>query len=302
MAEDDILSIVTPEPAAGGESSVHGENESEGAPTSLEEGATPESEAQAAEAEGEESKPEPKKSGLEKRFGELTGKAREAEARAEFLRGQNEALMKLVQEGRIAPPQPGQGEPQALPPDPEPQMQTFKGSYEEFLREHTAWTARKVVRDEIVAQQEQAKQAYQQHQQHQAMAERQAKVSDFYGKGEQAFPDFRSVFHPGLPVTQQMADAILEEPEGPLVAVYLGKKPDEAARISKLPPMRQVMEIGRISERIAAAKAAKGATNAPDPINPISGKGRVNDFDPNQGPKDIDAWMKWDREKRQKRK
>lgn len=301
MAEDDILSIVTPEPAAGSEPSEPGVAESEGAPTSQPDPSASEAEPEA-NPEGDDSKPEPKKSGLEKRFGELTGKTREAEARAEFLRGQNEALMKLVQEGRIAPPPQGQAEAGALPPDPEPQMQSFQGSYEEFLREHTAWTARQVVRKEIVAQQEHAKQVYQQQQQHQAIAERQARVNDFYAKGEQSFPEFRAVFHPGLPVTQQMADAILEEPEGPLVAVYLGKKPDEAARISKLPPMRQVMEIGRISERIAAAKAAKGATNAPDPINPVSGKGRATDYDPNLGPKDIDAWMKWDREKRAKRK
>jgi hypothetical protein len=63
-----------------------------------------------------------------------------------------------------------------------------------------------------------------------------------------ANPDWVSVAEsPDLPITPIMGEALLSTPNGPDVAYHLGKNPDKAKEISKMPPAKAVMEIARLA-------------------------------------------------------
>jgi len=312
---DDILSIVQPEtPAAGGETGANGvrdggqptpENTAgEGAPEESgetgESGESGESGRKAGAGEGDEAQP-PKKGGIEKRLGEVTAARREAEREAAYLRGQNETLMKVLAESRGQPPmQPGhlgQLGPGAPGPDVEPRQQDFPGDSDAYVLARARWA----VRQELAARDTRAANETQARAQQRALVEKEQRREAFF-EAAQAVPGFSEAFHNRLPVTQAMADALYKAPEGPLVGLYLGKKPEEAARIAVIPdPIEQALEIGALSARIAAAKAARRTTTAPDPIEPLSPGASPESFDPANGPRDIKRWMKWDRERRMKR-
>jgi len=88
------------------------------------------------------------------------------------------------------------------------------------------------------------------------------------------YDDFEQVaYNPKLPITAAMAEAIQESDVGPDVAYYLGSNPREADRISRLSPLSQAKEIGKIEAKIATAPVLKKTTSAPPPIAPISGRG-----------------------------
>jgi hypothetical protein len=88
------------------------------------------------------------------------------------------------------------------------------------------------------------------------------------------YEDFEQVaYNPKLPITTAMAEAIQESDVGPDVAYYLGSNPREADRISRLSPLSQAKEIGKIEVKIASAPVLRKTTSAPPPIAPISGRG-----------------------------
>jgi hypothetical protein len=70
-----------------------------------------------------------------------------------------------------------------------------------------------------------------------------------------------------------MAESIQASDIGPDVAYYLGVNPKEAERISKLSPILQAKEIGRLEAKIASEPMTKKTTSAPAPISPVTAKG-----------------------------
>jgi hypothetical protein len=77
-------------------------------------------------------------------------------------------------------------------------------------------------------------------------------------------PDFDAVVHsPDLNITPIMADALRESDLGAEVAYFLGKNPNEAARIASLPPVSQATAIARLETRVG--KTSTPATKAPPP-------------------------------------
>lgn len=87
------------------------------------------------------------------------------------------------------------------------------------------------------------------------------------------YDDFEQVaYNPKLRITNVMAEAIQSSDIGPEVAYYLGTNPKEADRISRLAPVVQAREIGRIEAKLAADPPAKKTTRAPDPIAPVTAR------------------------------
>ena len=85
-------------------------------------------------------------------------------------------------------------------------------------------------------------------------------------------PDYDTVAgNPELTITAPMADAIMRDEDGPAVAYYLGRNPDEAKRISQLLPVVQIAELGRIAQRLKTPPAPK--VEKPEPIRPLNGLG-----------------------------
>ena len=105
----------------------------------------------------------------------------------------------------------------------------------------------------------------------------QSKVIEAYHDREEEartkYDDFEQVaYNPNLPITTEMAQAIQYSDIGPDLAYHLGANPKEAERISRLPPLLQAKEIGRIEAKLAADPPTKKTTSAPTPISPITAR------------------------------
>lgn len=109
-------------------------------------------------------------------------------------------------------------------------------------------------------------------------AERQQRaLLDAYHDREEAardkYDDFEMVaYNPELPVTEAMARAIQASEVGPDVLYHLGSNPKEAARISRLDPILQAREIGKIEAQLDGAPPIKKTSNAPAPIAPVTAR------------------------------
>jgi hypothetical protein len=117
--------------------------------------------------------------------------------------------------------------------------------------------------EQIVSQREQQKQQSEVLEQyHDREEEARAKYSDF----EQV------AYNPNLPITTSMAQAIQFSEIGPELAYHLGANPKEAERISKLQPILQAKEIGKLEAKLAADPPVKKTSNAPSPISPVTAR------------------------------
>jgi hypothetical protein len=104
-------------------------------------------------------------------------------------------------------------------------------------------------------------------------------------KAREKFDDYEQVTrNPSLRITETMAETIRRSEIGPEVAYHLGQNPREADRISRLDPLSQAKEIGRLEAKLVDAPPVKKTTSAPAPINPVmprnSGASSVDTTDP----------------------
>ena len=87
------------------------------------------------------------------------------------------------------------------------------------------------------------------------------------------YPDFDTkVGRRDLPITPAMTDAIVASPVGAEIAYELASNIPEAARIARMSPVEQAMEIGAIASRLNAPPPKK-ITQAPAPVNAVKGSG-----------------------------
>jgi hypothetical protein len=109
-------------------------------------------------------------------------------------------------------------------------------------------------------------------------AQAQAEMLDTFQRDVAAkkdiYPDFEQVFHPGLPVTPQLAEIVVTSDDPAGVAYYLGKNPAVLAKLNNLPASMQGYEIAKI-EGMVSAKSIP--TKAPAPMQtkvvPTGGSG-----------------------------
>lgn len=111
----------------------------------------------------------------------------------------------------------------------------------------------------------------------QELQRQQTELLDAYHEREEEartkYEDFEQVaYNPRLPITTAMAEAIQASDIGPDVAYFLGSNPKEADRISKLTPIQQAREIGKIEAKIASDPPTRKTTAAPPPIAPVSAR------------------------------
>ena len=105
----------------------------------------------------------------------------------------------------------------------------------------------------------------------------QAEILETYHDKEEEvrakYDDFEQVaYNPNLPITTVMAQSIQASDNGPEVAYHLGANPREAERISRLSPIMQAKEIGKIEAQLTANPPVKKTSNAPAPISPVSAR------------------------------
>jgi hypothetical protein len=130
------------------------------------------------------------------------------------------------------------------------------GSYEDYAE---ALAERKA--EEKLAQREAAKQ-------------QQALFEQYYEREETArdkYDDFDQVaYNESLPVTEIMAQSIQASDIGPDLLYWLGSNPKEADRISRLNPILQAKEIGKVEASLMSNPPVRKTSTAPAPIAPVT--------------------------------
>ena len=87
------------------------------------------------------------------------------------------------------------------------------------------------------------------------------------------YDDFEQVaYNPNLSVTEAMAHSIQASDIGPDVLYWLGSNPNEAARISRMSPILQAKEIGKIEASMASNPPVRKTSTAPAPIAPVTAR------------------------------
>ena len=142
-------------------------------------------------------------------------------------------------------------------------------------------------------------------------AKQQSQVLESYHEREEEarskYDDFEQVaYNPKLSITNVMAETIQSSDIGPELAYYLGSNPKDAERISRMTPLGQAKEIGKIEAKLAAEPPVKRTTSAPTPISPVtarnSGSPAIDTTDP-RSIKTMTAsqWIEADRARQMKK-
>lgn len=231
--------------------------------------------------------PKPAK-GVQKRIDELVKQREDERRRAERLEGMVEQL--LAQKQPAAQPEVTA----PLPPTrPKPTLADCDFDTEKYADELTDWKLEQ--RDAQARSQQEASQRTRQQENFAQTFEEKRTATLTAGK--EKFTDFDEVlnsFAPGV-MHMALAAAVLETSAPADVTYYLGKNPEEAARISKLDPFRMALELGRLEGKAIVAKPPVKTTNAPPPVNPIGTRATAG-VEPDST-KDPEAWAQWAREK-----
>ena len=109
------------------------------------------------------------------------------------------------------------------------------------------------------------------------LQKQRAQIEDAYAEREdearEKYDDFEQVaYNPQLRVTDVMAETIKASDIGPDLAYWLGSNPKEADRISRLSPLLQAREIGKIEAKLTFEPPKKKTTSAPEPIRPVGAR------------------------------
>lgn len=119
-----------------------------------------------------------------------------------------------------------------------------------------------------------------------------------YAKAQKV-EDFEIAFaHPsegGPQVTQEMAETILEAENGPEMLYHLAKNRDLARQISRLPPLQQARELGRLEARLANKPTAAKVSAAPPPAPKVEGSASSTPIAPDSPDSDKLSAEEWAR-------
>lgn len=117
------------------------------------------------------------------------------------------------------------------------------------------------------------------------------------------YPDYIQVAHTHKFMSNEMASVIKSSDIATDLAYHLGANLDEAERIFKLPPVRQIVELGKLEANLEKTPPEAKTTSAPAPIKPVQkGKTTVPAFDttdPRSAEKmSASEWIAADRKRR----
>lgn len=250
------------------------------APVDAPDGGQPEAVKPAA-AEAPAAKPEsdePK--GVAKRIRELTEARRAAEAR--------EARLLALLEQRQQ--QPARTEPTS---DEEPvkSLKDFNYDDKAFLE----YTEKRLAARADKA----AKEAAQRWRAEQEAISRRARFDERVEAFAKTVEDYHEVVTDSTPISEAMADAIMDSDEAGALMYYLGNNPDEARKLYYMTPARAGRELAKLEDRLVAERkkaAEKPVTKAPPPppsIDATDHSPRVSSTsDPDSEKLSMNEWMR----------
>ena len=135
-------------------------------------------------------------------------------------------------------------------------------------------------------------------------------IESYHEREEEArnkYDDFEQVaYNSKLPITDAMAQTIQSSDVGPDMAYYLGSNPKEADRISRLAPLQQAKELGKIEAKLSDNPPVKKTSNAPAPIAPITARSSGSSATDTTDPRSIKSmttseWIEADRQRQIKK-
>lgn len=239
---DELNTGATPAPAPTGE---------QGAPAVTENSATPAAGEPANNPANPAAEPKPKKEHwVQKRINELTRDKGE-------LQRQNERILSLLERQQ-----------QGQPKEDEPPKPEKYGTLDEYMRATVAYELKQANKPE--------KQETRGKQSNGPDPDFAASVDDLKAEGLDKYDDFEEKMDAAQHITPPMANAILESEDRVEVSMYLFNNQAEARRISKLSPLSQIREIGKIEAKLASAPPTKKPSNAPAPPAPVGGTGSAD--------------------------
>ncbi len=168
------------------------------------------------------------------------------------------------------------------------------GTYEEFIEARAEWKATKAADKTL-------REAIKRDEQESIRAE-QEKTNQQWSKridsARDEIDDFDEICSESeATVTPHMSSAIMESDRGPHIAYYLAKNPEEAERIAKLSPSKQMAAIVNLEEKVA--KPVKTPSKAPEPIKPV-GKSASSDNDLPSEKDDTATWIRKEKARMEK--
>ena len=88
-------------------------------------------------------------------------------------------------------------------------------------------------------------------------------------KSMSQYPDFEEIaYSDDLKISQPMSHVIAESAVGPAIAYFLGKNPDESAKIAAMSPRDAVKALGKLEAKFETP-TGKTFSTAPAPIKPV---------------------------------
>ena len=131
-----------------------------------------------------------------------------------------------------------------------------------------------------------------------ANAERREQFDSRVDEYASEIEDYDDVVTNRTPVSEHMAEAIIDSDMPGEVLYYLGKNPEVARKLYSLPLTKAAKEIGRIEDRLIAERkkaAEKPVSKAPPPAPQIEGKEpstRVSTTSPDSDSMSDEEWVK----------
>ena len=199
---------------------------------------------------------------LEKRFSELTKRAKQAEADKASLEARLQEL-----ESRQAP-----APKQADPVSEKPQASQFNDAFE-YAEALAEWSAERALEQRDI-----------QEQQRKLDEQRNEVIKSWSAKLEAAkadIPDFDDmVASSNVQVRDEVRDAILESDVGPQILYHLASDDDYASKLAAMPTNKALKELGKLEVQFERKEApiekseTVARSKAPAPIKPLTaGKG-----------------------------
>lgn len=218
---------------------------------------------------------------FQKRIDEQTRKYHDENRRAARLEESLQQALNVIARAQQqqAPPKPEQP-PQPLPATrPAPTREQFEFDEEKYLNAVVDWrieqTEAKRAHDSRQAEMRRGQETF--------ANDIETRRAAALKTGAEKYPDFDQVVNamPANVMNAELAIAVLETDSPADVAYHLGKNPAEAERISKLPPLKKALALGKLEATMSAT--TKTTTKAPPPPTPVDGKGTIN-TDPDKLP------------------
>lgn len=210
----------------------------------------------------------PEDAPVETQDGDVEAKAETDEDKASKRQGyrQRARTARVEKENRELREQIAQREAERQSPAlKEPDRDEYN-DYEQYLEARAEWKAETIV----TTKQQEIEAKVAERERVMALSQTQAQWEDSQDDSRELHEDFDDVVYgDDNIVTDEMAMSIKSLKNGGEVAYALAKDTKEAARIAALPPLRQIMAIGAIEERL------KASAPKPKPPTPIS-RGRTS--------------------------